>query len=70
MTQTSDSEPRNVRLHQLKTLVEHHDYAIDPTAVAEALLRRTDPRTDPVLLPPVIRPCAQSQSAAQPPRRS
>ena len=60
--------PPSRRTHhvtQLKTSVDLDAYVIDPVAVAEALLRRTDPRRDPVLLPPVIRPRARSRSAAE-----
>ena len=53
----------NMRVNELKDLVSTRGYAIDCDAVAEALLRRTDPRRGPVLLPPVSRPRARSRTA-------
>lgn len=61
-----------VRITELQQRVSARDYIIDPRAVAEALLRRTDPRRDPVLLPPVIRRRADTPSgdAGAPGRRA
>ena len=55
-------------MNQLKTTVDLDAYVVDPQAVAEALLRRTDPRADPVLLPPVIRRRARSRSGCEEPQ--
>ncbi|PTL59286.1 hypothetical protein C7Y72_06290 [Paraconexibacter algicola] len=63
-------EARTVRIQELQRRVAARDYVIDPLAVAEALLRRTDPRRDPVLLPPVIRRRADSPPAPAAPRRA
>lgn len=56
----------SMRVNELKDLVSTRGYAVDCEAVAEALLRRTDPRRGPVLLPPVTRPRARSHAAAAP----
>ncbi len=42
-------------MRELKSRVDRDAYVIDPEAVAQALLRRSDPRVDPVVLPPVTR---------------
>jgi hypothetical protein len=47
---------KNVRMEELKARVDRDAYIVDPEAVAQALLRRSDPRVDPVALPPVSRP--------------
>lgn len=36
----------------LKARIEHSAYVIDPQKVAEAMLRRTDPRRDPLFPEP------------------
>lgn len=36
----------------LKARIEHSAYVIDPQKVAEAMLRRTDPRRDPLFPQP------------------
>lgn len=38
-----------MRITELQHQVETSGYHVDPRAVAEALLRRVDPRRDPVL---------------------
>lgn len=50
---------RDMRLQDLTQRVADGRYAIDCDAVAEALLRRTDPRMLSPLAPPVIRPRAR-----------
>ncbi len=64
----NDDEARTVRIRELQRRVATRDYVIDPLAVAEAMLRRTDPRKDPVLLPPVIRRRGDTPSASAPAR--
>lgn len=41
-----------MHLMTLKARIEHRAYAIDPQKVAEAMLRRTDPRRDPLFPEP------------------
>ena len=65
-----NDEARTVRIRELQRRVAARDYVIDPLAVAEAMLRRTDPRKDPVLLPPVIRRRGDTPSATAPARRA
>ena len=48
---TSSFHPALSRLTQVRSLrgrIEHGAYAVDNVAVAEALLRRVDPRLDPL----------------------
>jgi hypothetical protein len=66
---TVNDEARTVRIRELQRRVAARDYVIDPLAVAEAMLRRTDPRRDPVLLPPVIRRRGDTPTAVAPVRR-
>lgn len=56
---------REMRIQGLKKSVAMRAYEVDPHRVAEALLRRMDPRRDPVLLPPVIRASAHGRAAGE-----
>lgn len=55
---------RDMFLRDLTNRVADGTYAIDCEAVADALLRRTDPRALNPLAPPVIRPRARDRRAA------
>lgn len=57
-----------MRVSELRRAVEDGRYDVDPQKVAEALLRRTDPRVLPVVVPPVIRPRARDHGAPAAPR--
>lgn len=54
---------RDMRLQDLTRRVADGTYAIDCDAVADALLRRTDPRMLSPLAPPAIRPRARAHRA-------
>jgi hypothetical protein len=45
-----------MQLMSLKARIDDSAYVIDPYKVAEALLRRTDPRRDPLFPPPADEP--------------
>jgi anti-sigma28 factor (negative regulator of flagellin synthesis) len=48
----TDSSAKRMHLMTLKARIDDSAYVIDPHNVAEALLRRTDPRRDPLFPPP------------------
>ena len=66
---TENPDPRAMHVQSIKARVARADYVIDPAAVAEALLRRTDLTRDLSPGRPVRRRAHSPRADGQGPRR-
>jgi anti-sigma28 factor (negative regulator of flagellin synthesis) len=62
----TDTSARPMHLMTLKERIARSDYAVDPHAVADALLRSPDARRSIVALPPLARLAAAAANTQKP----
>jgi hypothetical protein len=66
---TENPDQRAMHVQSIKARVARADYVVDPAAVAEAMLRRTDLTRDLLGARPVRRRAHSRRADGRPPRR-
>ena len=66
---TENPDQRAMHVQSIKARVERADYVVDPAAVAEAMLRRSDLTRDLLAARPVRRRAHSRRADGRPPRR-